>query len=125
MIKKTAPETRKYRLDLNQKILNCGFRPYQQFWALDNKAYLEGAIPVKMKELMGLVGSMVLRCNDCIFYHLDRCVSEGCTDQELNEAMNIALIIGGSIVIPHLRYAFEMLDELREADPAKEPGAPA
>jgi AhpD family alkylhydroperoxidase len=61
---------------------------------------------------MGLVGSMVLRCNDCIFYHLDRCVVEGCTRQELYEAMNVALVIGGSIVIPHLRYAFEVLDEL-------------
>jgi len=67
---------------------------------------------VKMKELMGLVASMVLRCNDCIFYHLDRCVTEGCSREELHEAMNVALIVGGSIVIPHLRYAFDVLDEL-------------
>ncbi|MDZ7291904.1 MAG: carboxymuconolactone decarboxylase family protein [candidate division KSB1 bacterium] len=105
-------KTRKYRLDMNEKILNSGFKDFQKFFALDNKAYVEGKIPVKYKELMGLVGSMVLRCNDCIFYHLDRCVAEGVTREELHEAMNIALIIGGSIVIPHLRYAFDMLDEL-------------
>jgi AhpD family alkylhydroperoxidase len=104
--------TRKYRLDMNEKILNSGFKDFQKFFALDNKAYLDGKIPVKYKELMGLVGSMVLRCNDCIFYHLDRCVTEGATREELHEAMNIALIIGGSIVIPHLRYAFEMIEEL-------------
>ena len=107
-------KTRKYRLDMNEKILNSGFADYKKFFALDNKAYIEGQIPVKYKELMGLVGSMVLRCNDCIFYHLDRCISEGATREELNEAMNIALIIGGSIVIPHLRCAFEVIDEISD-----------
>ncbi len=114
-MRKKAAETQLYRSAMNDRILNAGFRDFNRFFALDTNAYAEGAISVKHKELMGLVGSMVLRCNDCIFYHLDRCVSEGCTDQELHEAMNIALIIGGSIVIPHLRYAFEMLDELRTA----------
>ena len=109
--KKTA-ETRLYRSEMNDKILGAGFKDFNRFFALDTNAYADGAVPVKYKELMGLVGSMVLRCNDCIFYHLDRCVTEGCTREELNEAMNIALIIGGSIVIPHLRYAFEVLDEL-------------
>jgi AhpD family alkylhydroperoxidase len=111
MLKKAA-ETRKYRLEMNDKILNAGFRDFQRFFALDAGAYQEGAISVKNKELMGLVGSMCLRCNDCIFYHLDRCVTEGANRQELYEAMHIALIIGGSIVIPHLRYAFDVLDEL-------------
>jgi AhpD family alkylhydroperoxidase len=110
-------KTRKYRLDMNEKILSAGFKDFQKFFALDNKAYVEGAVPVKYKEMMGLVGSMVLRCNDCIFYHLDRCVQEGVSREELHEAMNIALIIGGSIVIPHLRYAFEMLDELLSSPP--------
>ncbi len=112
MEKSKAVKTRKYRLEMNDKILNSGFQDFKKFFALDNKAYLEGAIPVKYKEMMGLVASMVMRCNDCIFYHLDRCVTEGATRKELYEAMNIALIVGGSIVIPHLRYAFEMLDEL-------------
>ncbi|MFQ5751054.1 MAG: carboxymuconolactone decarboxylase family protein [bacterium] len=111
-MKITATESRKYRAEMNDKILNSGFQDYKKFFALDHKAYIEGALPTKMKELMGLVASMVLRCNDCIFYHLDRCVDEGATREELNEAMNIALIVGGSIVIPHLRYAFEVLDEL-------------
>ena len=116
-MRKTAAETRLYRKEMNDRILNSGFRDFSRFFALDANAYEEGAIPVKYKELMGLVGSMVLRCNDCIFYHLDRCVTEGCTREELHEAMNIGLIIGGSIVIPHLRYAFDVLEELF-AEPA-------
>ena len=108
-------EFRKKRLAGNELILKTDNLAIKRLMSLDKITYEDGAISRKNKELMGLVGSMVLRCNDCIFYHLDRCVSEGCTDQELHEAMNIALIIGGSIVIPHLRYAFEMLDELRTA----------
>ncbi|MGE5402511.1 MAG: carboxymuconolactone decarboxylase family protein [Ignavibacteriales bacterium] len=111
-MKKTISETRKYRTEMNDKILNSGFRDFNKFFALDNKAYIEGAIPAKMKELMGLVGSMVLRCNDCIFYHVDRSVQEGATRQQIYEAFNIGLIVGGSIVIPHLRFAMEVLDEL-------------
>ncbi len=61
---------------------------------------------------MGLVASMVLRCNDCIFYHIDRSIQEGATREELHESFNIALIVGGSIVIPHLRYAFDIMDEI-------------
>jgi AhpD family alkylhydroperoxidase len=109
---KSVAETRLYRTDMNEKILGSGMKEFQRFFAIDTAAYREGAIPVKMKELMGLVGSMVLRCNDCIFYHVDRCVTEGATREEIMEAMNIALVIGGSIVIPHLRYGFEMLDQL-------------
>jgi len=111
-VRKKATETKLYRTEMNEKILGAGFKDFNRFFALDTNAYNEGALSVKNKELMGLVGSMVLRCNDCIFYHLDRCVTEGCNRQELYEAMNIGLIIGGSIVIPHLRYAFEVLDEL-------------
>jgi AhpD family alkylhydroperoxidase len=113
-MRKKAVETRQYRLDMNEKILNSGFKEFNKFFALDSNAYQEGAISVSNKELMGLVGSMVLRCNDCIFYHLDRCVTEGCSRQEILEAMHIALVIGGSIVIPHLRYAMEVLEELEK-----------
>jgi len=102
---KTTTETRNYRTGMNDKILNSGFRDFNKFFALDNKAYIT-------KELMGLVASMVLRCNDCIFYHIDRSITEGATRQELYESFNIALIVGGSIVIPHLRYAFEITDEI-------------
>jgi len=114
---KKAAETRLYRAEMNEKILGAGFKEFNKFFALDTNAYQSGAIDVKHKELMGLVGSMVLRCNDCIFYHLDRCVTEGCSRQELYEAMHIALVIGGSIVIPHLRYAFDVLEELLPAEP--------
>jgi len=97
---------------MNDKILNSGFRDYKKFFALDNKAYINGALPAKTKELMGLVASMVLRCNDCIFYHIDRSIQEGATREELHESFNIALVVGGSIVIPHLRYAFDIMDDI-------------
>lgn len=105
-------EFNQFRTDMNEKILGSGFQDYKKFFALDNKAYLDGKLSAKNKEMIGLVASMVLRCNDCIFYHLQRCVEEGAKRDELYEAMNIALIVGGSIVIPHLRYAFSALDEL-------------
>jgi ribonuclease HI len=111
-MKTKVTEFHSYRSEMNDKILNSGFRDYKKFFALDNKAYLEGNLDSKTKEMMGLVASMVLRCNDCILYHIDRSISEGATREELYEAMNIALIVGGSIVIPHLRYAFEVMDDL-------------
>ncbi len=111
-MKKTTSETRKYRQDMNDIILNSGFRDFNKFFALDNKAYIDGALPAKTKELMGLVASMVMRCNDCIFYHIDRSIQEGASREELHESFNIALIVGGSIVIPHLRYAFEVLEDI-------------
>jgi ribonuclease HI len=111
-MKKTTSETRKYRSDMNGRILNSGFRDFNKFFAMDNKAYIDGALPAKIKELMGLVASMVLRCNDCIFYHIDRSIQEGASREEMYESFNIALIAGGSIVIPHLRYAFEVMDEI-------------
>jgi AhpD family alkylhydroperoxidase len=111
-MKKTTTETRAYRTEMNDKILNSGFRDFNKFFALDNKAYINGALDAKTKELMGLSASMVLRCNDCIFYHIDRSIQEGATREELMETFNVALIVGGSIVIPHLRYAFEIMDKI-------------
>ena len=111
-MKTTTSDTRKYRTEMNDKILNSGFNDYKKFFALDNKAYINGALPAKTKELMGLVASMVLRCNDCIFYHIDRSIQEGATKEELFESFNISLIVGGSIVIPHLRYAFDIMDDI-------------
>lgn len=113
-MKKTTTETRAYRTEMNDKILNSGFRDFNKFFALDNKAYINGALNAKTKELMGLSASMVLRCNDCIFYHIDRSIQEGATREELMETFNITLIVGGSIVIPHLRYAFEVMDNIFE-----------
>jgi len=125
-MRKKAQETRLYRTAMNDQILSCGHRDFNRFFALDAGAYTAGALSAKVKELMGLVGSAVLRCNDCIFYHLDRAVAEGATRPELYEALNIALIIGGSIVIPHLRYAFEVLAELLpDASGGQPPPMPA
>jgi len=114
-MKKTVSETKLYRSEMNEKILNSGFRDFNKFFALDNKAYINAALPAKTKELMGLAASMVLRCNDCIFYHVDRSIAEGATREELYETFNVALIVGGSIVIPHLRYAFEVMEEIFSA----------
>jgi AhpD family alkylhydroperoxidase len=84
----------------------------KRFFSLDTQAYREGALPVRTKEMLGLVASMVLRCDECIFYHLDRCHEEGVSTDELQEAMSIALVVGGSIVIPHLRRAVRAWEEL-------------
>jgi AhpD family alkylhydroperoxidase len=85
----------------------------KRFFRLDGQTYEPGALDVKTKELLGLVASAVLRCDDCIAYHVDQCVKAGASDEELWEALDVALIVGGSIVIPHLRRAVEFLDEAR------------
>lgn len=87
----------------------------KRFFNLDGKAYEDGALPARTKELLGLVASMVLRCDDCVAYHIDQCVNAGVSDAELWEAFDVALVVGGSIVIPHLRRAVEFLDACREA----------
>lgn len=96
----------------NKLVMDQDFLPFKRFYNLDTNAYSDGSIPEKYKELMGLVGSAVLRCNDCIVYHIKNCVELGCSKSEINEALNISLVIGGSIVIPHLRHALQALDEL-------------
>jgi AhpD family alkylhydroperoxidase len=106
-------EFRRHREAMNEKILNCGHLGLKRFFALDTQAYQDGAVPAKTKELLGLVASLVLRCNDCVDYHLVRCVEAGWTDEQLYEAANVALVVGGSIVIPHLRHAFETIELLR------------
>ncbi len=106
-------EFRAYRARMNERILGAGHLGIKRFFNLDTKAYEEGALPRQTKELLGLVASTVLRCNDCIDYHLIQCVELGLTDQELYEALHVALVVGGSIVIPHLRHAFETIDLLR------------
>ena len=105
-------EFHKRRESGNALIIGEDFLPLKRFFALDNTAYADGAIPLKYKELMGLVGSLVLRCNDCVYYHIDKAKEAGASRNEIVESMNIALVIGGSIVIPHLRLAFEALEEL-------------
>ncbi|PHQ82825.1 MAG: carboxymuconolactone decarboxylase family protein [Phycisphaera sp.] len=110
-----------FREKLNDRVLNPGQdKPpptlvTKRFFNLDTKAYDAGALDEKHKELLGLSASMVLRCDDCIAYHIDRAVGCGASDEELMETFDIALIVGGSIVIPHLRRAVEFLDECRAA----------
>ncbi|AEH50372.1 carboxymuconolactone decarboxylase family protein [Pseudothermotoga thermarum] len=105
-----------YRERLNKLINEKGNLHTKRFFNLDSQVYADGALSAKTKEMLGLVASMVLRCNDCILYHLIRLVQLGATDDELFEAFNVALVVGGSIVIPHLRKAVEALEELREME---------
>jgi AhpD family alkylhydroperoxidase len=100
------------REKMNAAILEAGNVNINRFFALDTRTYEAGALPVKTKELLGLVASMVLRCDDCITYHVIRCREEGVTDAEFQEAFAVALVVGGSIVIPHLRRAVARLEEL-------------
>jgi ribonuclease HI len=102
----------KFRADLNEEILGCGHLPLKRFFALDHQAYEPGALGTKTKELLGLVASMVLRCDDCITYHVVRCAEEGWNRAEIIDAMNVSLVVGGSIVIPHLRRAFARMREI-------------
>lgn len=102
----------KERARLNEIVMKYAQLEMKRFWSLDGQVYREGVLPAKFKEMLGLVASLVLRCDDCIKYHIIRCHEEGVTSQELEEALSIGLIVGGSIVIPHLRRAFEAWDEL-------------
>lgn len=112
-------EFRAYRARMNERIFATDHLGIKRFFNLDTAAYQDGALDAKTKELLGLATSMVLRCNDCIDYHVIQCVDSGCSDGELLEAMNVALVVGGSIVIPHLRHAVETLDLLREEQKQK------
>ncbi len=103
-----------YRERMNHRILEeKDHRGIKRFFNLDTAAYRDGALDSRTKELLGLVASMVLRCNDCIDYHIGQCVEAGFSDDELDDAMNVALVVGGSIVIPHLRHAVETIDLTR------------
>ncbi len=102
-----------FRATMNAKLLAKGTLHLKRFFHLDSQVYTSGALPSRTKELMGLVASAVLRCDDCITYHLLRCAEEGVTDAEFFEAFNVILVVGGSITIPHLRRAVETLEEIR------------
>lgn len=105
-------EFREFREKMNARILESGNLDIKRFFALDTRAYEDGALPVKTKELLGLVASLVLRCDDCVTYHLVRCKEEGVSRDEFLETLNVGLLVGGSITIPHLRRAVSVLDEL-------------
>lgn len=109
-------EFNEYRSKMNEVLLAEDNKVLKRFFSLDSQAYQEGALPVKTKELLGLVASMVLRCDDCIRYHLGTCYELGVTKAEIYEVFSIANLVGGSICIPHTRRAAEYWQALEEKD---------
>ncbi|MBT8259179.1 MAG: carboxymuconolactone decarboxylase family protein [Bacteroidia bacterium] len=105
-------EFNSYRERMNEKILADNNKIIKRIFNLDTNAYQEGALDVKTKELLGLVASAVLRCDDCIRYHLETSFKEGVSKEEISEALGIATLVGGTIVIPHLRRAYEFWEAL-------------
>jgi AhpD family alkylhydroperoxidase len=104
----------RYRAAMNEKLLGSNHLGIKRFFALDTQAYEDGALDKRTKELMGLVASAVLRCDDCITYHIKQCATIGINREEFLDAFNVALVVGGSITIPHLRRAIECVDQLLE-----------
>ena len=108
-------EFNEYRSKMNEKLMADNNKIVKRIFNLDTNAYAEGALDVKTKELLGLVASTVLRCDDCIKYHLETAFNEGVTKEEMMEAMGIATLVGGTIVVPHLRRAYEFWEALEES----------
>ncbi|EAZ96219.1 hypothetical protein FBBAL38_02330 [Flavobacteria bacterium BAL38] len=104
-----------YRSKMNEKLLADNNKVIKRIFNVDTNAYMEGALDVKTKELLGLVASAVLRCDDCIKYHLETAYKQGVTKEEIMESMGIATLVGGTIVIPHLRRAYEFWEALEES----------
>lgn len=99
---------------MNELVMEKGNLQMKRFFNLDTQVYEDGALSKKNKEMLGLVASLVLKCDDCVEYHLNRCHEEGVSDEEMMEALSIGLVVGGSITIPHLREAVEKWVELEE-----------
>lgn len=104
-----------FRQRMNERILEHDNQVVRRFFALDTQTYKDGALDVKTKELLGLVASLVLRCDDCISYHIAQCRDAGVNRDEFFETFSVGLVVGGSIVIPHLRRAVDFLDQLEDA----------
>ena len=111
-------EFTKFRKRMNERILSQDNQVVRRFFALDTQTYQKGALDVKTKEMLGLVASLVLRCDDCISYHVAQCKEAGVSDDEFFEVFSVGLVVGGSIVIPHLRRAVDFLDEVSGKDEA-------
>jgi AhpD family alkylhydroperoxidase len=116
---KSIEEWQAEREVLNEKVLSIAGLEIKRFFSLDGQTYREGALSAKTKELLGLVASLVLRCDDCILYHTIRCHEEGVSTEEFQECCSVGLIVGGSIVIPHLRRAAARWEELRAVPASK------
>ncbi|HAI94139.1 MAG TPA: carboxymuconolactone decarboxylase family protein [Xanthomonadaceae bacterium] len=117
-------EFTEFRQRMNQRILAEPNQVVRRFFALDTQTYQAGALDVKTKELLGLVASLVLRCDDCISYHVAQCKDAGVSREEFFETFSVGLVVGGSIVIPHLRRAVDFLDRLESGEGAT-PASPA
>ena len=115
-------EFAQFRKRMNERILAEPNQVVRRFFALDTQTYAPGALDVQTKELCGLVASMVLRCDDCISYHVAQCREAGVKRDEMFEAFSVGLVVGGSIVIPHLRRAVDFLDRLEAGDVAAPEG---
>lgn len=113
-MKNQVEEFNEYRQKMNDKILGDNNKIIKRIFNLDTNAFAAGALDVKTKELLGLVASTVLRCDDCVKYHLETSYKEGLTKEEVMEALSIATLVGGTIVIPHLRRAYEYWEELEK-----------
>lgn len=107
-------EFRDYRSRMNERILASGNKVIKRIYNTDTNTYMDGALPAKVKEMLGLATSMVLRCDDCIKYHLEKCHEQGVTTEELFEVFAVADVVGGTIVIPHLRRAVEYWELLQQ-----------
>ncbi|HKK81087.1 MAG TPA: carboxymuconolactone decarboxylase family protein [Prolixibacteraceae bacterium] len=109
---KQVKEFNEYRSKMNDKILAADNKVMKRIFSIDTLTYQDGALSTKVKEMLGLVSSMVLRCDDCIKYHLEKCHEEGVTNDEMFEIFSVANLVGGTIVIPHTRRAVEYWEEL-------------
>jgi AhpD family alkylhydroperoxidase len=117
MKKNTVEEFNSYRQKMNEKLLAApNNKLIKRIFNVDTNAYMKGALDVKTKEMLGLVASMVLKCDDCIYYHLEKCYTEGVSTEEMMEIFGIANLVGGTIVIPHTRRAMEFWEELNGID---------
>ena len=114
VMSKVVKEFNEYRAKMNEVILGKDNLVIKRLFNLDTQTYSEGALNVKTKEMLGLVASMVLRCDDCIKYHLEKCKEQGCTTEEIYEIFAVANIVGGTIVIPHTRRGAEFWEELNK-----------
>lgn len=112
---KKVKEFNDYRSKMNEKILAGDNKIIKRIFNLDTNAYTDGHLPIKTKELLGLVASAVLRCDDCIAYHLETCYKLGVTKEEMMETLSIGTLVGGTIVIPHLRRAVEFWEALEQS----------
>jgi AhpD family alkylhydroperoxidase len=111
---KQSKEFREYREKMNRKLLEANNKVIKRIFNLDANTYMDGALPALTKEMMGLTASMVLRCDDCVKYHLEQCFRLGLTREQLFEVFAVANLVGGTIVIPHTRRALEYWDELEK-----------